>query len=202
MFLEESRFNLVLLLTDSVIVRVFDFARAPEIGFHALSGTSVEHDFHSSESEVFGIFGVRTSRSGEYLASWCRGFQVVRMTEAPSNIMMRIWGPDPDKREYADYIILDWKSKEIMIASCNPNKLDSYFTDTGRPFQTSPAFFKGEVLLKYKAHPDKYRLGLDSIECRGAWSLRRFDVNEANQVVVLLCDLGVFPTMNNCTGGQ
>ena len=61
------------------------------------------------------------------------------------------------------------------------------------PFELSPAFFKPEVLLKYKADSDKYRLAGRSISCRGAWSLQTYDVNEAGTVYTYLLYLRNLP---------
>ncbi|WP_446808486.1 hypothetical protein ACH50O_14495 [Methylomonas sp. 2BW1-5-20] len=61
------------------------------------------------------------------------------------------------------------------------------------PFATSPAFFRPEVLLKYKADPDKYQIESRSIHCRGGWFLKSFDINEAGQVHAYLCDLSHLP---------
>jgi hypothetical protein len=38
------------------------------------------------------------------------------------------------------------------------------------------------VLLRYKADTDKYSFRYRSISCRGAWSLKTFDINDAGQV--------------------
>jgi hypothetical protein len=35
----------------------------------------------------------------------------------------------------------------------------------------SPAFFRPEVLLKYKADRDKYTVGERDVSCRAAWHL-------------------------------
>ena len=58
---------------------------------------------------------------------------------------------------------------------------------------TSPAFFRSEVLHKYKADPDKYDLSDRSLSCRGTWHLTTYDVNEANQVHTYLQYLSDLP---------
>jgi hypothetical protein len=57
----------------------------------------------------------------------------------------------------------------------------------------SPAFFKPEVLLKYKADSDKYSLAGRSISCRGGWSLQTYDINDAGQVHTYLVYLRNLP---------
>ena len=50
------------------------------------------------------------------------------------------------------------------------------------PWKISPTFFRPEVLQKYKADPEKYTIDGRSINCRGAWYLTTYDINEAGQV--------------------
>lgn len=88
---------------------------------------------------------------------------------------------------------MDWKHKKVHECSCDPTRLGNYFVESDLPFETSPAFFRPEVLLKYKSDPDKYRIERRSIRCRGAWSLKSFDINEAGQIHVYLCDLNKLP---------
>ena len=53
--------------------------------------------------------------------------------------------------------------------------------------------FRPEVLLKYKADPDKYTVGERDIGCRASWTLRGYDVNDAGQVHAYICDLRNLP---------
>lgn len=69
----------------------------------------------------------------------------------------------------------------------------NYFTKSDLPFELSPAFFRAEVLARYKADPDKYRLDDRSITCRNAWYLKTYDINEAGQVHTYLCYLADLP---------
>ncbi len=61
------------------------------------------------------------------------------------------------------------------------------------PFESSPVFFRPEVLSKYKADSDKYRIDGRTISCRGTWSLQRLDINEAGQVHTYLIYLRHLP---------
>ena len=54
-------------------------------------------------------------------------------------------------------------------------------------------FCRPEVLLRYKADTDKYRIRHRSIECRGVWHLQSFDINEEGQVFTYLGDLARLP---------
>jgi len=55
------------------------------------------------------------------------------------------------------------------------------------------AFFRPEVILKYKTDKDKYTVGERDITCRAAWHLQAFDVNEAGQVFAYICYLRNLP---------
>jgi hypothetical protein len=50
------------------------------------------------------------------------------------------------------------------------------------PWEISPAFFRTEVLHRFKADPEKYTFDDRSITCRNAWYLKTYDINEAGQV--------------------
>lgn len=97
------------------------------------------------------------------------------------------------ERQYVSFVAWDWKNGRIEDVSCDPSKLGNYFVESDLPFETSPAFFRPEVLLKYKADSDKYALQERSISCRGAWHLQTFDINEAGQVHTYLKYLGDLP---------
>jgi len=80
--------------------------------------------------------------------------------------------------------------REISLA---PGETANYFTESELPFEMSPAFFRAEVLSKYKADSDKYRLNDRSISCRGTWHLQTYDINEAGQVHTYLVYLRSLP---------
>jgi hypothetical protein len=54
-------------------------------------------------------------------------------------------------------------------------------------------FFRPEVLTKYKADSEKYRLEDRSISCRGTWHLKTYDINAAGQVHTYVCYLRDLP---------
>jgi len=87
-------------------------------------------------------------------------------------------------------MISDINASEL---SCDPEQLSNYFTASPHPFEMSPAFFRPEVLSKYKADPEKYTIAHGSISCRGAWYLQRFASNDAGQVHSYLYYLGNLP---------
>jgi hypothetical protein len=90
---------------------------------------------------------------------------------------------NPSKREYAVFKAIDLKTKKQIEVSCDPKGLSNYFQpESNLPLEMSPVFFRGEVLTRYKADPEKYELTDRSIYCRGTWSLQTYDINEVGQV--------------------
>jgi hypothetical protein len=86
-------------------------------------------------------------------------------------------------KQYASFLIYDWRNKRMLETSGAPGNLANYFTKSeGLPYEVSPAFFRPEVLQKYKADPEKYSIESRSISCRGAWHLETYDINAEGQV--------------------
>lgn len=122
------------------------------------------------------------------IGSYFRGIQLINLDE----VALRILEND-DNQKYVELIVNDLKHKKIATVSCNPEELDNYFSDRGKPLEMSPAFFNAEVLRKYKSDTEKYKIRDRSIECRGAWYLKSFDVNDVGQVSVYLVDFNKLP---------
>lgn len=126
--------------------------------------------------------------------SFFRGSQVMRPPLNAKELGAELYSADRAPKEYTTFITHDFKNRCLLEVSCDPAALASYF-DKGSPmpFQTSPVFFKPEVLDKYKADPEKYRLADRTISCRNSWSLQTYDVNEAGQVHTYITYLGNLP---------
>lgn len=175
-----------LVLTDSVIVRTFDFTRYRPGSF---SGWRAGHD----ERLQRGCDICYRSHVEPGYASYSRGFQIVRSLATKEAITRRFDPTTPEERQYASFIAYDWKNKVVKEISCAPGHTANYFTKSDLPFEVSPAFFRPEVLLKYKADSEKYHLAGRSISCRGAWSLQTYDINDAGQVHTYLVYLRNLP---------
>jgi hypothetical protein len=127
----------------------------------------------------------RQKAAGEQ-ASYTHGVQIVR----PSRDRTQIFSAMQDEwfgsqARHVEFIAHDWRNRRITpILSTDPVATTNYFRAEGNslPFEVTPAFFRPEVLLKYKADRDKYTIDSRQIHCRGAWTLRNYDVNEAGQV--------------------
>lgn len=174
-------------VTETAIVMKFDFTRYPPStfwgGFHNQTLGNI------NENDLFYHTGVQAN------ASYANGVMIIRPVLTKNMLIAkanREWR-DEDK-EYAEFKAQDWKNGRYAEISCSPKALASYFDkESPLPYQTTPAFFKPDVLLKYKADPEKYRLEHRSISARGGWYLKSYDVNESGQVHAYLYDLAKLP---------
>jgi hypothetical protein len=168
------------------MVVFFDFTRVPT-SFNGWSGQKL---FEHNGRDLFYHGGVVAGHG-----SYVNGRMVVRpsvtieeIVEAHKNAR------DPLQRRYAVFKAIDLKTSERIEVSCSPAALSNYFQPkSDLPLEMSPAFFRGEVLHRYKADPDKYELRDRSIYCRGTWSLRTYDINDAQQVHTYLRYLSELP---------
>jgi hypothetical protein len=130
-------------------------------------------------------------------AAYTRGVQIIRPRRSKQEIFDgvqgRWWGRRD--RQHAEFIAQDWRNQRIVKISTDPKATTNYFDakENQLPYELSPAFFRPEVLLKYKADRDKYTLGERDLHCRAAWYLKGIDVNEAGQVHAYICDLRKLP---------
>lgn len=168
------------------LFRMFDFTRYKTGEFNGWGSKK-----NSVEMNSNNIFGSLTVVKG--VGSYSRGFQLSDIAIPKSKIISNIWGNSEEEKDYCSYIAQDWKNNEIKEISCNPSCLANYFTESDLPFEITPAFFKPEVLLKYKTDRDRYTLNSRSVYCRGAWELKTFDVNSAGQVHTYLIYLSHLP---------
>lgn len=173
-------------LTDSAILRMFDFSRYHQSEF---SGWTAGHDAeHISANDVF--YRLHVERG---YASYMRGFQIVCPAISKDDIIKRLDPASQREEQYVSFIANDWKNRVVRQISCAPGETANYFTKSALPFELSPAFFRAEVLSKYKADGEKYRLEDRTISCRGAWHLQTYDINEAGQVHTYLVYLRNLP---------
>jgi len=181
-----------LFLNRSVLVRFFDRVVYDKEG--GLDQKDQQRaDFSDEKNEIYARRGILISRKGQATSSWVRGFQVIRNKQPRKVMLARLTGSDLEPKKYETFISWDWKHERVAKLSCDPHKLGNYFVESDKPFETSPAFFKPDVLLKYKQDPEKYTLGQRHIRCRNSWYLQTYDVNEAGQVFTYLCYLGDLP---------
>jgi hypothetical protein len=173
-------------LTDSAIVRTFDFTRTSLSRFGGWSGSQ-----NATVTEMGDLFFRIHIETGN--ASYIRGCQVIPSQTSKEDIIEEFHPGSKKNAQYASFIALDWKNQVVKEISCAPGATANYFTQSDLPFEVSPAFFRPEVLSKYKADSEKYRLDERAILCRGTWYLKNYDVNEAGQVHTYLVYLRNLP---------
>lgn len=176
--------------SNASLVRMFDFTLYRQSGFNGWS-----HEPPQKIIETDDFFYHRNVMSG--YAGYTRGVQIIRPRSEEKSIFTRMkgrWFGEKD-REYAEFTAYDWRNNRIAKISTDPRTTTNYFDAEGNvlPFELSPAFFRPEVLLKYKADRDKYTVGERDISCRAAWHLEGIDVNEAGQVHAYICYLRRLP---------
>ncbi len=174
-------------LVDMALLYFFDFTRTQPGSFNGWSGvTPVQFD----APELF-YHGGTMGESGSYI----NGRMIVRPAISYEEIVEEhIERRNPSSRQYAVFKAIDLKTKKRIEVSADPAGLSNYFQpESTLPLEMSPVFFNAEVLHRYKSDPVKYTLEDRSIRCRGAWSLRTYDVNKEGQVHTYLRYLGELP---------
>ena len=173
--------------SGSALVRMFDFMLLRRAEFTSWSDAPAE--IVKRESIVY------QQKIDAGVAAYARGVQILRTKMPHSKIFSSIKeGPLHDRR-YADFVARDLRTGDTAIISTDPSATTNYFEakENSLPLELSPAFFRPEVLAKYKNDADKYVIDSRRIDCRGAWSLRGYDVNEAGQIHAYICDLRELP---------
>ena len=121
---------------------------------------------------------------------------IIRRTKRTQADLVEEWKDEEDKsnRKYATFLIVDRKNGgKVIETSCSPDHIVNYFSKSNLPWEISPAFFRPDVLHKYKSDPEKYTMDNGIIECRGAWHLRSCHTNDAGQVQAYIGDLAELP---------
>ena len=162
-------------LSGTALVYRFDFTRFMLGNFSGWNDETLHDQRHSD------LFYNASVVAGH--ASYANGCMIVRPTRTIDDIVME-WREEiePQNREYATFKIFNRKNNVEIETSCAPECLSNYFQQSDLPWEISPAFFRPDVLHRFKADPEKYTLDDRSITCRGAWHLKTYDINEAGQV--------------------
>ena len=132
-------------------------------------------------------------------ASYTRGVQIVNPSRTKAEIFKSIRNGSLAVNENPGvaFIAVDWRNNRLANISTHPSATTNYFEAEGNrlPFEVSPAFFRPDVLLKYKLDRDKYTLSEENrtIGCRSVWELQKYDINEEGQVHTYICYLRMLP---------
>ncbi len=182
-----SALSTYMVVTDTALVVKFDFTRFKLGDFR--SWDSAERRMRSGANIEYETCSVEDHAS--FANGWMTSVPVLTRDDLIRKQQER-W--DPSAREYASFIIQDWRNKRVIDCSTAPEHSTNYFdAKLGLPFEVSPAFFKPQVLARYKADTDKYKMDHGSIRCRSAWELRSYSVNSEGQVHAYLIDLAKMP---------
>ena len=178
---------------DSVLVQMFEFMfkRPGMMGGWGNEDTYIRHGMD-------GGLVFYQQFAGDGSISMARGVQIVRPRLSREQVVKRIrnWERGtPEPKNHVAFKVLDFRNGGIAEVSTDPATTTNYFEVAGNslPFDTSPAFFRPDVLSKYKTDSEKYTVEENRISCRGGWDLRRFSVNEAGQIAVYINDLRYLP---------
>ena len=165
-------------LTETVLVRMFDFER---YSAGAFSGWEKKEE-RSNGRGIFYRYGFAPEKD-----SYTRGAQVVPVAASSEKVLEKvnrvIWRnfEDCEKQQEKFTVACDLENKEIEEVSY----------ENGMLFEI--AFFRPEVLSKYKADREKYSFEEDRISCRDSWFLEFYDINEAGQAYAFLRHLSYLP---------
>ncbi|MBE5214760.1 hypothetical protein IG611_05345 [Pectobacterium sp. A535-S3-A17] len=172
-------------LSKTALVLKFDFTR---VRWGNFAGWGNINRYNKDEVEISYHGGV----NGE--ASYCNGAMIVR-PQVTIRSLIKVWKDEenPSKRKYVAFKIFDRKNNCNVETSCNPDFTSNYFQQSTLPWEVSPAFFRPEVLHRFKADPEKYTFEERSITCRNAWHLKSYDINEAGLVHAYIGDLAHLP---------
>lgn len=163
-------------MTGTVLVRMFDCDRGLTLGISNYESGKTR----SPETGIFYRYGVARDPD----ASYTKGVQVVPVAIPQEEVAERFrkrrgFDDEPHRERFiASFGFRDYEKTEEIL--CDDRSWKS-------------AFFRPEVLSRYKADPEKYSFEELSIYCRGnVWRLE-YDVNEAGQVHCLLRHLVHLP---------
>lgn len=172
-------------LSETSLVLRFDFTR---VSLGDFRGWGEIDRYERNEPDLFYHGGKADN------GSFANGAIIVR-PKVTVGELVQAWKEeeDPKKRQYAIFKIYDRKNKTNVETSCAPEFLSNYFQKSDLPWEVSPAFFRPDVLLRFKGDPERFTLEDRSITCRNSWYLESYDINEAGQVHTYIGDLANLP---------
>ena len=171
-----------------VLVQFFEFMMVDFRTFR-------EWSHHSRQQIVESDDFMYTRLTAPPANAFTRGLQVHRLSTSKSEILRSIFHEDsePVNREYVSFQAICQRDGRVKSITTDPQLTANYSNAhlNSLPLETSPAFFNAEVLSKYKADRDKYTVDERNrrISCRGSWSLKLYDINEAGQIHAYICYL-------------
>ena len=192
-FADLIKLRLYCFFTNTKLVRLFVVDRFDDDFSFLNKESRKESKFEDFDEQIF--FKKLTLQNSAGKGRFCqiRGANVIEDNLTKEDAIRLLYNGEDKVKKYEKFIAFDWKNNIVKEISCAPEALSNYFTKSDLPFETTPAFFKPEVLIKYKNDPGKYEITDRTIRCRGAWSLKTYDINEEGQVHTYLCYLRYLP---------
>ena len=162
-------------LTETVLVRMFDFDRLRTL---KVADWKEQEEKSDCLKNIFYRYGLDPGN-----CSYTRGVQIIPVAISKEEVARRIYGDlNEDDQEQGKFIVArDFENEKIEEVS----------HESG--MRVAIAFFRPEVLSRYKADHEKYHFTDDSIRCRDSWVLEFFDINEDGQVYAFLKHLSYLP---------
>ena len=169
------------------IVRMFDFNLYDIKKFNGWPARTPERFRLESK-----FIGNRTVFDG--YGGFTRGTQILEPQESHEDLQRAIRTRFSGRAEEpTEFRVLDLRHGRVTLVSTASDATTNYFEQkVGVPFEISPAFFRPEVLQKYKSDSDKYTVQNRLIRCRDTWELP-YGVNDAHQVHAYIKDLRYIP---------
>jgi hypothetical protein len=188
--IEDESLDRYMFGTDQALIHLFDFGRTRH-----RDGSRFHHpDLQEESVPIEGgnvVAELTLDRTPERVEEGrIRGFSVFRELQCRPRLM-KLFGGTKEGR--VPFIINDWKHATVRLYPGERVTPEGTPVEEDWPELISPAFFRPEVMAKYRADPEKYTVTDMTIECRGSWFLRSYDVNEEGQVHVYLKDLWDLP---------
>ena len=162
--------------SNSVLVRLFDFS--------VFNPNTFTQWPDGDERRVIGdqSFFFR-QKVAEGYAGYTRGVQIVRPARPRTELFSSITGHGNGGTapRYVEFLAQDWRNRRVANISTDPCATTNYFEagQNSLPFELSPAFFRPEVLLKYREIPKSTRYATETFtvvvhgRCAAMTSMKR-----------------------------
>jgi hypothetical protein len=188
--IEDESLDSYMFGTEQALVHVFDFGRTRHRDGYRFDSAEVTEETRSIEAGDL-LAELTLDRTPERVEEGrIRGFSVFRELQCRPRLMKLFGGT---KEERVSFIISDWKHATVRMFPGERVAPEGTPVEEDWPELISPAFFRPDVMAKYRADAEKYEVTDETIECRGSWFLRSYDVNEEGQIHVYLKDLWDLP---------
>lgn len=161
------------------------------VRYSQLPLSKIPNDQHKLEVMEGGICWRRNICESEFQD----GFEILSrvlckvILEPPPQGKAGIWPFKEDKKQVS-YIIGVDENGDAVESQSDHDKLNNLFgANPGAPDYLTPVFFRREVLAKYFAEPERYKVSDGLLSCLGLWSCQ-IDNDLESHVMVFLGDLG------------